>query len=339
MRIAGAAVLMMLRRVSLMVLVATSAAQAQSRPLVVLRTVTPQRSVALEASLREMLARLNVTLDAFEGDAGSDVLAIADVDLSTGAIVLDSPSRYIVIRRSFPIGATADLSIETAATLIASSVDVLVHTDPPRAPIKIEPPLAPSPTAEAPRPRPLDPVGLDLGVGLGVKLSGGSSAVDFGGSVNALVTRPVGRQLPGVLAAFTYQPELELSSEGVSLRGRVISPRLFVQLELFRWARGRLEAGAGGGVDVYTLTPSQREGELLRPMAQRTFAAPVVSGLVTYRLPVGESVHLFASITVDGDLRPSRQSPGQGMNAEPRPWTVRPALVLGVSFAPWRAVE
>lgn len=317
-----------------------SVVHAQARSIAVLRDVKPEPSSALESSLREMLGRLDVNLDASAGDGGVPALAVIDVDFASGAIVVDSPSRAVTIRRTLPSGASGDVVTETAATLIASSVDVLLHTDPPRQPIKIEVPAV----VEAPAPRPkLSPVGLDLGVGLGARLLGNSAVVDFGGSVHALLTIPFLSQLPGVLAMFAFQPGFDLAGETVTLRGSAMSARLFLQLELVRWRFGRLEAGAGGGFDRFTFTPLQREGELFRAMATRSFISPIVSGLVTWRFPVGESVHLFATIQVDGDLRPAPvpragMPPPPDMN-DPRPWAVRPSLNIGVSFAPLRARE
>jgi hypothetical protein len=324
---------------AVMVLLTSASAFAQARAVAVLREVKPVASPALEASLREMLGRLDVNLDAFAGDGGVPALAVIDVDFSSGQIVVDSPSRIVTIRRTLPLEASGDVLSETAATLIASSIDVLLHTDPPRQPIKVETPepvVLPIAPPAAPK---LSPVGLDLGVGLGAKLLGGSGTVDFGGSVHALLSIPLGTQLPGVLAAVTFQPGFDLTGDTVSLRGSLLSLRLYVQLEMLRWKYGRLEAGAGGGIDWFAFTPLQREGELFRQMGTRFAVAPIVSGLFTYRFPVGETVHLFASVLVDGDLRPARMKTGPAspdMN-DPRPWTVRPSLQLGVSFAPLRA--
>lgn len=320
----------------------SSFAWAQARSVAVLREVRPDASPALEASLREMLGRLDVNLDASAGDGGVPALAVIDVDFSSGQIVVDSPSRAVTIRRALPAAEAGDVVTETAATLIAASIDVLLHTDPPRAPFRVAP--AEAPKVEAPPPRPLSAVGLDLGVGLGARLLGGSAFVDFGGSVHALLSVPLGSQLPGVLAAVTFQPGFDLTGEMVSLRGSLLSARLYVQAELLRGQLGRLEAGAGGGLDRFAFTPLQREGELLRPTGERVALAPIVSGLLTWRLPVGESVHLFTTLMVDGDLRAAPPMPRAGQAGppdqnDPRPWTVRPMLQIGVSFAPLRARE
>lgn len=318
----------------------SAVAAAQARPVVVLREVKPEPSSALEASLREMLDRLSVNLDTMAVDGGAPALAIVDVDFAARAVVVDSPGRALTIRRNLPESAEGRVASEAAATLIASAVEVLVHTDPPRQPVRPTPEVPAVVQAPAPK-RELSPVGLDVGVGLGARLSGGSSAVDFGGSVHALTTVRLGSQLPGLLATVAFQPGFDLSGEAVTLRGSAVSARLFVQLELLRWRWGRLEAGAGGGFDRFAFTALQREGELLRPMAGRIAVAPVVSGLLTYRLPVGEAVHLFLTLTVDGDLRPPppmRGMPGADDN-DLRPWTVRPMLQVGVSFAPFRARE
>ncbi len=313
-----------------------STAFAQIRPVAVLREVKPASSSALESSLREMLGRLDVNLDTALADGGAPALAVVDVDFSTGEIVVDSPSRAVTIRRSLTDTSTTDVASETAATLIASSIDVLLHTDPPRQPFKPEVPAVVEAPAPPPAPK-LSAVGLDVGVGLGARLLGGASVVDFGGSVHALLTVPLGSQLPGVLAAVTFQPGIDLSGDTLSLRGSLLSARLFVQLEVLRWRWGRLEAGAGGGFDRFAFTPLQREGEVLRPMANRVAVAPIVTGLLSYRLPVGESVHVFASLTVDGDLRAPPPPRGMAGSDDLRPWTVRPMLLIGVSFAPLRA--
>lgn len=302
-----------------------------ANPEVVLRAVTPAPSNDFVASLTEMLGRLGVTL----APGPSDPIAFVDADLVSGQLVVDSPSRAIIIRRTVPPALVGDVRVETAAALVASAVEVLLHTDPPRQPMKVPVPAAPVEVPPAPPPRPASPVGLELGVGLGPRLTGGSSVVDFGASLHGLLTVPLGLQLPGVMLAVSYQPGFDLVGDTVALRGQLVSPRLFVQLEVLRGRFGRLEAGAGGGVDVFRFARFQREGELLRPADPRLAIAPIVSGLVSWRLPVGESVNVFASLTVDGDLRPPRPPPGADAD-DPRPWTVRPMLQLGVSFAPLR---
>jgi hypothetical protein len=323
-------------RLAVLVLVLIASRSLGAGPVVVLRSVSPGPSPALEASLTEMLGRLGVTL----APTATEPLAFIDVELTSGQLVIDSPSRTITIRRSLATELVGDVRLETAAVLIASAVEVLLHTDPPRQPVKIVAPPAPEPPP-APTPKPSSPVGVDLGVGLGPRLSGGTSAVDFGASVHGLLTVPIGLQLPGLLLAVAYQPGLDLEGESITLRGSLISARLALQLELIRGALGRLEAGAGGGLDVFSLSRFEREGELLRPGAPRLAVAPIVSGLVTWRFPVGESVHLFASVVVDGDLRPPRVPPMRPGDVadDPRPWTVRPMLQLGVSFAPLRVTR
>lgn len=308
-------------------------------PLVVLRSVTPP-SPALEASLAEMVRRLGLQLVATVTSDGVEPLAIVEVDLTSGQVLVDSPSRKVTIRRALAPELVGEVRQESAATLVASAVDVLLHTDPPRQPVPIAVP--PPESVTAPAPRPLSPVGLDVGIGLGPKLSGGTAAVDFAATAHALVTLPLGTQLPGLLATIGFQPGLDLEGTALTFRGQLFSARLFAQLELFRWRFGRLEAGAGGGLDLFSFASFQREGELLRPMmARRLAASPIVSGLLTYRFPVGESVHLFATFTLDGDLRaarPPRDRP-VGEQNDPQPWTVKPMLQLGVSFAPFRARE
>ncbi|MCU0700034.1 MAG: hypothetical protein MUC96_26295 [Myxococcaceae bacterium] len=300
---------------------------------VVLRSVSP--APAFEASLTEMLGRLQVTLTRA---ANGEPLAFLDADLTSGQLVIDSPSRGVTIRRGLAPELVGEVRVETAAALVAAAVEVLLHTDPPRQPMKV---TAPTPAEPAVAPRPPSRVGLELGVGLGPRLIGGSSVVDFGASLQALLTVPIGLQVPGVLLAVSYQPGFDLVGDAVALRGQLVSPRLFLQLELVRGRFGRLEAGAGGGVDVFSLARFQREGELLRPAERRLAVAPIISGLLTWRLPVGESVNLFASLTVDGDLRAPRAPPPMaGMEGDdPRPWTVRPMLQLGVSFAPLRTTR
>ncbi|MDX2010125.1 MAG: hypothetical protein SFW67_08045 [Myxococcaceae bacterium] len=314
------------------------AAPCLAGPTVFLKPTTPAPPPGFEASLAEMLGRLKVGLTP---TSSGDVLAFVEADLTSGQLVIDSPSRAVTIRRSLAPELVADVRIETAAALIASAIEVLLHTDPPRQPIKAAGALPPAEEATAPPPRPPSRFGLEFGLGLGPRLTGGASVVDFGASLHALFTLPLGLQLPGLMLTVSYQPGFDLVGDVVALRGQLVSPRLFLQLEIIRGRFGRLEAGAGGGVDVFRFARFQREGELLRPGEARLAVAPIVSGLLTWRLPVGESVNLFAALTVDGDLRPPRAPPPMpgGDVDDPRPWTVRPMLQLGGSFAPLRTAR
>ncbi|MCA2981702.1 MAG: hypothetical protein INH41_01510 [Myxococcaceae bacterium] len=304
-------------------------------PTVVLRSLAPATSPAFEASLGEMLGRLEVTLTRGAADVP---LAFVDADLSSGQLVVDSPSRAVTIRRAVSSDVTGDVRVETAAALVAAAIEVLLHTDPPRPPMRAAAPVAPDPPRPPP---PASPIGLELGVGIGPRLMGGSDPVDFGASLQALATLPLGLQRPGVLFVAGYQPGFELTGESTAVRGQLLSARLFVQLELARGRLGRLEAGAGGGVDVFSLARFSREGELLRPAPSRLTAAPLVSALVTWRFPLGERVDLFVTASVDGDLRAPRAPPDRPAteSADPLPWTVRPMLQLGLTFAPLRTAR
>lgn len=334
-----------MKRLALFVMVvlgafSASAQERRERPLVILKSVTPD-SPSLEASLGEMVRRLGLQLVQTQPSDGEVPLAIVEIDLTSGSVLVDSPARKLTIRRTLAVELEGDVRRETAASLVASAIDVLLHTEPPRIPLKNEEPVV---TTVAPEPvrTKTGAVGLDLGIGVGARLAGGSSVLDFGASVHALTTFALGSQLPGLMLWLGAQPALDLQGDTLAFRGQLFSARLFVQLELFRWQYGRLEAGAGAGADLFSFAAFQREGELLRPMPmRRIMASPIVSGLLTYRFPVGESVHVFTSLTVDGDLYAARAPPARPMNErnDPQPWTVRPMLQVGVSFAPLRARE
>jgi hypothetical protein len=111
---------------------------------------------------------------------------------------------------------------------------------------------------------------------------------------------------------------------------------LMAQLSPFRGDNWRLDAAVGGGADVFI---TEARSNILPPgavAAVRADASPVLSAQVTGRFGIARSADVWVGVMVDVDLAPRRFVVNVGGTTEELylPWRVRPAVLLGFSFAP-----
>jgi hypothetical protein len=306
-------------------------ASAQPLRTATVRSVRPFSNDFL-ASLTEMLQRQNVAVGTSEAP-----VALIDVDFVSGEIIIESPVRELTIRRTMMASDSPAVRMEHAASVVAAAVDVLVHMEAPRQPIPI--PRAASPSDGAPperRGRPLDVIGLDLGLGVGVRSSASTPPIDMTTAFHALVTKPLGPVLSGVSIWGAYQPVLDVSGMGSRFRTSTLALRMMLQAEVLRFRFGRIELGIGGGLDrSETFAFVFREQLMLVPL--NVALTPIISALTTYRLPVTDASHVFVTGLLEADV--SLPIPVSGPRVPIAQNSVfRPTVMIGLSLAPFSAL-
>jgi hypothetical protein len=276
---------------------------------------------AFEASLRELLSRLDVAL----GDSSRPTVAAVDADFSEAECrltVIDALGRTVLMRR-MPRAGSISLDAEAAAHVVHSVVEELV-TQRPSAPLKRPSDELP-PAIETPVPVAEKNLGLQLGAFFGERTFAGTAPIVVGGGAGVTLTGNFGSFRPSFGLRAEYHAPVD-TVEAVVLRVQTISLRGIFGLELFRRDRFRIDAGLGAGTDIFVATFPVHD-------VANEYPATVASPVLTLEARAHFSF-AYVGLSVDADLRPPRfvlMTPGR-----PEPifslWRMRPSIVLGVSF-------
>ncbi len=331
-------------------------AEAEPAPRRVLRLVIAgedaEAATSLEASVRELLARLEMTVEAsraeridldapdLSGGAAGE-LATAWVDLRgsrASMAIVDGRTGRVVARRSVERDRSTAIVVEELAHIIQSSVEELAEQGrrpPPPAPPP--PPRADPARAEPPRvAREESRFGLDGGAFFAGRAfgSGAETIVGGGGLVGAALGRSAWR--PALWLIGTYHVAFDVRGRLVDVHAKAATLRLAPTIRLFGGERWLVEAGPEGGFDVMWSTPRANSTSLpdRRLGAESTDASPVLGAIVAAHFAVGPSADLLVAFSADVDLSPHRFVVLEGTQAEPlfTPWRVRPALLVGFTF-------
>lgn len=333
-----------------------SPAEAQPAPRRVVRLVVAgddaEAVTALDASLRELVARLDLTvetsraerldLDApLPGGSGGE-LATAWVDMraarATTAIV-DGRTGRVVARRSVTRDRSTAIVVEEIAHILHASVEELAEEERQRAPRPPVPtPAPPEPASPAP-PRAasgaprwgLDGGGFFAGRAFG---SGAEAVVGGGGLVGAALGRGAFR--PALWLIGTYHVAFDVRGRLVDVHTKAAAMRLAPTIRVFGGEKWLVEAGPQGGFDVMWTTPRANSSGLPpeRLGDESADVSPVLGAIVAAHLSVGPSADLLLALSADVDLSPHRFVVAEGAEIQPlfAPWRVRPALLVGFTF-------
>ncbi len=331
---------------------ALDASRAPDTPRVVDLTVRGEEPGALEDTLRELMARLRVSVSARpEGAApnGDDVLAHIQVDLSSPSeaviVVVDGRSGRVILRRSVArASASASIVREELAHAAQSAVEseLLADADrPPPAPPPAPPPVAslvtpaPPPAAEAPSPRVARAPSLALDVatlvGGGPFANGVGPVVRVGGGVVLSSRRGL---RPSLSVTAEYAPPFESNPSTVVSRTSLFSVRAIPALEVVRSSWMAVDLGAGGGFDVLAVSPRSPVLPASSLAASTTRTDPVLSAVVAAHFPLVPSVVLSLLVGADADLatRTYVLHEGSAETGVLAPWRVRPTVLAGFTF-------
>ncbi len=128
-----------------------------------------------------------------------------------------------------------------------------------------------------------------------------------------------------------------VGSVELSAHASIISLRLLPSIELFHGRWLALDLGAGGGVDVFTVTPGRANlrGHRSTPLGpQSTRADPILSAALTAHFGLASGVALLLSAGLDVDLAAREYVLGEGATNVPvlSPWQERPMILAGLGF-------
>lgn len=306
------------------------------------------RTRAFTSSLRELLARLSLSLDTRELDAGQAngaELAAVEADFTIAdecrLTVLDELGRTVLVRRLGRSG-TPSLEAEVAAHVVQSVMEELISATKWKPPVADPVPLAQppleqvdAPVAVAPKKK-STPWSLELGGMFGGRSFLNGASITAGGGLTVTVGRRIGNFRPTLSLQGDYHAPFEMPNVDpvLTVGVQTMSARLLASLDLVGDDAYRIDASVGGGADVFFITP---QSDLIpsSSLKRRAEVTPVLTVMMTGRLGLASSVDLYLGLACDFDLYAPRFVSRVGpMDTEKlwEPLVVRPSLVLGFSF-------
>jgi hypothetical protein len=309
----------------------------------------------LRASLSELFGRINLAFElAVVGDPdapseqtpGTQIVVRVDLSEPGGARVAlkraDPPTpeemRFVPQRDSREL-----LLEETALVVYAGSESLIDETllAPPNPPPPAKPaPPVPAPSMPLPQSRPAAspaPTRTPWVLEGAVLASAHAYAADAWAvpGLEPAVRRHVGenRWVPGVWLLGGYHIPFRESAQGVELSTSVWSVRLESSVEIARGRSFRLEAGLGGGLDIFVVTPTTTTPGA-EPGPQRHDVSGVISSLVAGSIALGRSSRAVLSARLDYEPAPRRYVVEQGGERTTvlEPLAFRPGVSLGLLF-------
>lgn len=327
----------------------------------------PEETRVLEDTIRELLARLQLTVIAAPTGGTSSLLASVEVDMSSSAeahVVVHGAAGTPVIDRVVTRGSTAAIQREQIAHAVRGAAEAELLADEDRVAGRAPPVPSPSPVpppAEPPPPPPPPPVetppvvvapvepapakesptpvvrsralALDLATlaGAGLVARDAGPVARVGGAV-VLASR--GGWRPSIAFGVLYAFPFEAGSDTLASRARVLSFRLMPGIELLRSSRFALDVGGGGGIDILTVEPASKVLPASVLAETTTRGDPILSASITGRFALASDVVLTLTALSDFDLASRRYMfDDRGQRSEVlAPWSARPTLLAGLSF-------
>lgn len=330
-----------------------------ARHVVELSVTGVQDDVAvLDATIRELLGRLQLVVTRGPALDGSTVLARVKVEMtSVGAArveVVDARDGHVVMQRIVPKEGSASITREAIAHAVQSAVEAqLLDAETPAAelpapepaPPEPVPPLAPPPapleqtTPEPPKDVVLEKPASRSTMALDVATFGGLGPVAHGSGivprVGAGVTLASRSGLrPSLTLLGAYALPFQNDTTFVSSRTSFVSIRALPSLQLLGFSQLAIDFSAGGGFDVLSVQPISTvlPASALGDSSSRI--DPMLTSMITARIGIVPGVVLLASAGVDVDLSTRAYVVDFGGTRTDvlSPWRVRPVIVIGFAF-------
>ncbi len=359
---------------SLLPLLGVQVVRAQSAPGATARrsvelSVVGGSDEELTETVRELLGRLGLRIVAATAAGMDDELARVQIDLDPSAearvLVMDARTGEILLRRKVPRGTSVAIFREEVAHAVDEAIqsELLLDQDrvaANRASVSDAGPVEPSPSATEPPPPPAPPpappdnvapvpapserghapasrklaLGLDVTVLAGAGLFAKDSLSVARVAAGAVLESRRGLR-PSVGLSVSYLPTFGPSSNGLDYRATVLSLRAMPGIQVLHRASGALGVGAGGGVDVLTVSPYVQAAGLT-PEPGTTRVDPILSAAITGQLAIASWLAITVTALCDFDLS-LRHYVEQTEAGSPQPdvfvpLRVRPMLVAGFTF-------
>ena len=297
----------------------------------------------LVQSLRELLARIDLTLADTSVSADTDVVARVSIELLADAAIVTvssardgaAPGRYRVERTS------GELFRETLAHVILAAVEArtTLRQDPvgsARDPaLERQSPLEQEPARDAARSvagRPSWSVGAHGGP---LRLAPGRAGVALGASLAVAFRLP---ERPSAALEASYLIPVLVREGDVAAQLSRVGLRARARAEPLASGRVALQLGLGCGLELISLTPRSVPPE--RSVSRSTRLQPTLGGSVGGRLRLSDGFDIVASVGADLELAPRRwtiegEGPSQRFYETPR-WLAYAALGFEWGLGPAR---
>jgi hypothetical protein len=309
-----------------------------------------EESLALLATLRELVSRLGLALRETSGDApASAFMAAPQVDgderarvsvdeTATDHVVvlveaLESGKPSSPVERSVPRGASSAILTEQVAHVIHSTLESLLAGDaPPAAPR----PTAPAAASEKPADQPLHRESFGLvatafAAGRGVASNTGPS---LGGGASVGVTAGTSPWKPSVSLGGAYYAPFGASATDVSLQTTIASFRAVASVRIPRTKFVGVDAGLGAGADLFHTVPGNPGSSLVTLGATQDLVDPVVTARIVAGFRVLAGARVTVGVDVDFDAGGHRYGTEtdatRAFSAVLQPWPVRPSAMVGL---------
>jgi hypothetical protein len=322
-------------------------AHASERRVVVLDAVGGDGIDAdFEATLGELLGRLQLGLVRSEGASGARVLARVRIESNErGATLTVESGRSDVptVRREVERGDSPALFRETLAHVILGAIEPLVGREPE---VDRPPPPPPSaPVANAPPPtgderpstqppanqEPREPMQLSVGARAGPRLLESDRAgISFAGTVS--LTLPA-RLRPSAAVYAGYVLPARVSRSSVDAEFHLVPVRAEARIQPLRWGGGGLETALVGGVDFVSLAPQSAPSYVHLDEPQNR-VQPVLGAAMSGRFRLSPSSDFVVTAGLDVDTSPRRWVVATGRERDELFETARfrPYAALGLDF-------
>ncbi len=334
-------------------------AKPEQRRVLLIVAGSAEDAAALDASLRELLTRIGAVLDvrrverleldnpaSLEQQPERSGVAVVWVDLQTSngpaLAIADGRTQRVVLSRRMDRRGSSAMEIEAIAHVVQSAVEELAQTptppSPPKEPppvIQIIPPETPPRDAVLPVESPRTGWGIDLGGFFGGRSFGGGSNLVVGGGGTAALSTRRGQWRPAVMLMGEYHVAFDVPGDLVSVHAQVLSLRLLPTFQIAGGASWLIEAGLGGGTDLFFTSARSTDLPAASLKDSRTDAAPVLTAIVAAHVAVARSADLVLALSLDGDLAPRHFVADAAGTHEAifAPQRFRPALMVGFTFA------
>lgn len=208
----------------------------------------------------------------------------------------------------------------------------------PIAPPDVEPspqaPLPDRPTGSAAHPNRRSAFGLDAAAFGTARAIGAAPAIGAGGALEAAPWGRVWR--PALWLGGAYNAPFETRSPLVTLQTSLVSLRALADLELLRAGSLRVNAGAGGGIDVFHAVPLPAGSPFVTLGPTTTRVDPILAGRVLAAVHVEGGPSFLFAVDLDYDAQSHRYQASQAAGGPPTavldPWRVRPGGEVGLSI-------
>lgn len=265
--------------------------------------------------------------------------------VSLDVCVLHAGSATRCVHRTLARAGSSAVVVEEVAHLVHATLESELLGAPQPPPPLLPPTAPPPPPAVGAAVPPVDgkdegaahrghppSLALDAAAFVDGRMLAHDSRTTFGGGGAVVVSSAI-RFRPSLWLSASIQAPFEESGPGLTLQTTVSSFRAIPAVQLLGFRVLQVDLGAGGGADLFHLTPENPRYPFVGPLPPpSTHVDPVFTGQLIAHLRLGPTARLLAGLDIDwtrGQRKYEVETPSGSTAAGVQPWTVRPAALLG----------